>query len=99
MNLENKYIEIDDKNVKRVIHFLYNNGYYWLNIKTKFRYKEIEVNNHLKKYFSEHLYIKKIYIEVNKCSMMFHIETPLNAKIKFDINFLLREEKLKRILQ
>jgi len=92
MNLTGKYIEIDKNNAKYIITLLYSKNFSWtlsgnlvdtLNSYHSF----ININN------------KKSYINfISSNTFIFLLYKPLGCNY-FDINKLLREYKLKRILK
>ena len=89
MNLEGKYIEINENNVKQIITFLYSKGYTWD--------RGERLKSTLTTYnicFNDHKYIKFI----SDKEFLFS-DYPSNYYNCININKYFREEKLKRILK
>jgi len=91
MNLNGKYIEINKNNAEYIIKFLYSNGHEWTIgtnlIDTLNNYKEfIDVN-------------KVSYIRIDYNQFIFLNYKPDDRYTYFNINKLIREKKLKRILK
>jgi len=94
MNLHGKYIEIDRNNIEYVITLLYSIGYEWTIGKclnhTLDGYKNF-TNETGKSYI-------RIHINDDQFIFLHHIPDD-NIYTYFNINILLREYKLKRILK
>jgi len=90
MNLKGKYIEINENNVEYIINLLYSKGYSW----REFDIEKILI--HIKCYMgiNGYLYIKFL----SQKSFIVSSWVSINY-IKYDINHILREYKLKRILK
>jgi len=93
MNLEGKYTIIDLNNINTVIAFLYREGYNWANNDINLNDTIRELKEIIEK-SNEIIYIK---LRSNK-KFWFTIDIPQKLTY-FDINKLLREYKLKRILK
>ena len=100
MILEDKYIEIDLKYVVDIVYFLYNVGYEFENCKDGFVNKNLLIKYiviDIKKQQSINTNYKLyIYSEGNMLSFVSY--KPENKK-QLNINIILRESKLKRILK
>ena len=91
--LEGKYIKIEEKDIKRIITFLYNNQYYWgntpednLEYTIKASHSWIGDDNHL-------------YISFNEKKYFFHKRLPSDSSKYVNIYLIMREYKLKRVLK
>ena len=102
MNLEGKYIKINRKDIKRVITFLHNNGYRWGNVMNdNNRINSIEhsiKSSHSWLNYNEELHIRfnEKYYYYNDLDLSKYGLEHINIDIYF---YLIREEKLKRILK
>jgi len=96
MNLNGKYIKVDNNNIRYIIKFLYNNGYQWNDYEYKFNQIIDKINISMSSgwpYKWIHIYEKSIF-----CLNRFDPSNPTDDEI-FDIMPYIREQKLKRILK
>jgi len=93
MNLNGYYIEINRNNVESIIKILYGKGYFWSVLKHDLNETLFRYSSHINLYKKSHI----IFYDTN----VFYFETIIvEEKYKFfDINKLIREYKLKRILK
>jgi len=91
MNLEGKYIEINLKNVKQVVTFLYSIGYDWAENGLSLNVSIIHITSLIKEY-------NAIYFECINEKEFWIARQKSNKYCFLDIKKLMREDKLKRVL-
>ena len=95
MNLDGKYIEIDRNKIKETVHLLYNIGYYEIDPLNPQIRKANEVISNVERHYKE--YDDILYLHTFNNIILISSMQPRENDF-FDINKLLRESKLKRIL-
>jgi len=95
MNLDGKYIEINENNIKPILIYLENCGYYWGNKTNPYTIEYI-----LERYYGSENVAIVIQTDNLPDNKRLFLGAYINhCKKKIDITKLMREVKLKRILK
>ena len=89
--LDKKYIVINKNNFKQIIIFLYKNGYTW-------GYSSWAMDYTIKEFDKLTKERDPIYLKFEGNMFFFNLTEPFHSEC-FNINKLLREDKLKRIFK
>jgi len=92
MFLDDKYIILTKNNTHNVINFLFDNGYCFSSDEEKKNILIIKILEYIEQYNLENFYLELEF------GYMGFPNSPSKNRTFLDINHLLREEKLKRIL-